>query len=92
MLFDDGLTNVQPQAEFDPAATLDLDPLRPVVAFPDAFLFLWWQPWPRIAHPDSRLLLPSLESNRDGAIRWRIFQGVGEASWSRPARGAGHRS
>src|SRR6266851_6841974 len=35
MLLNDGATNMQSQAESDPSATLDLDPLSAVEAFPD---------------------------------------------------------
>src|SRR5215469_15512007 len=40
MLLNNGPTNVQPQAQFDPSATLDLDPFDLVEAFPDVLLFL----------------------------------------------------
>src|SRR5258706_232073 len=45
MLLNDGATNMQSQAESDPSATLDLDPLGAVEAFPDLLLFLWRQTW-----------------------------------------------
>src|SRR5258706_13490651 len=73
MLLNDGATNIQSQAESDPSATLDLDPLGAVEAFPDLLLFLWRQPWSCIAHPQLRLLVSHLEADLDGAIRWRVF-------------------
>jgi hypothetical protein len=89
MLLNNGPTNVQPQAQFDPAATLDLDPLYTVEAFPDVLLLPWRQPWSLIAHPELRLLVIHLEPNGDRTIGWRIFQGIGETSSSRPGRDAG---
>jgi putative transposase len=76
MLLNDGATNMQPQAQSDPAAALDLDSPGSVEGFPDALVFLWRQPWPRIAHPDTCLLVIYLEANHDGAIGWRIFEGI----------------
>ena len=70
MLLDEHPANMQPKAKPNPGAALVLDSLRAMEALPDALLFLWWQSWPFVAHPDPRLPLVDLEPDLDGAICW----------------------
>src|SRR2546425_6399445 len=78
MTLNDVSTNVQPQSQSDPGAALDLDPLDPVEAFPDACLFFRRQPWPLIAHPDPRLVARHVEPHHHGLLSGRVFECVGQ--------------
>lgn len=78
MSLNNGPANMQPKAQSDPGAALDVDPLDPMKPFPDVLVFLAGQSWAFITNPDPCLLAFYGDAHRDREIGGRIFQGIGQ--------------